>query len=365
MNFIDLFAGAGGMSEGFTRAGFNPLVHVEMDGNACATLRTRTVYHALKAADNLNSYWEYTKGERSQEELYAEIDSELLRKVIHAKIDRDTIEGIFENVDAVIGEQPVDLIVGGPPCQAYSMIGRSRDPNGMKGDERNHLFRYYAKFLEKYQPKVFVFENVAGLLSAKNGEYLRKMRADFGKKGYRTDIRTLISSDFGVVQNRKRVIIIGWQEELKFQYPDFNIQRTGTTVNELLVDLPALEPGDKFPFKEYTQIGTDYLYKNSLRNGQPFVTQNYTRWHNDRDLEIYRRAIELWVNERKRLHYDELPEKLKTHKNRTAFVDRYKVVNGEGKSHTVVAHLAKDGHYFIKPDLNQVRSLSCREAARI
>jgi DNA (cytosine-5)-methyltransferase 1 len=82
-------------------------------------------------------------------------------------------------------------------------------------------------------------------------------------------------------------------------------------------------------------------------------------------LEIYSIAINKWLNGKKRLHYDELPKRLQTHNNTHAFLDRFKVIDPEGHSHTVVAHIAKDGHYYIYPDLNQVRSISVREAARI
>jgi DNA (cytosine-5)-methyltransferase 1 len=84
-----------------------------------------------------------------------------------------------------------------------------------------------------------------------------------------------------------------------------------------------------------------------------------------RDLEIYTIAIEKWLNDRKRLNYKDLPLNLQTHKNKESFLDRYKVIDPIGHSHTIVAHISKDGHYYIYPDLNQIRSISVREAARI
>ena len=100
-------------------------------------------------------------------------------------------------------------------------------------------------------------------------------------------------------------------------------------------------------------------------NGIDFTTQHITRNHNERDLEIYSIAIDKWVNKKERLKYNDLPERLQTHNNTKAFLDRYKVVDPLGHSHTVVAHISKDGHYYIYPDLKQIRSISVREAARI
>src|SRR6185436_4554924 len=87
--------------------------------------------------------------------------------------------------------------------------------------------------------------------------------------------------------------------------------------------------------------------------------------HNERDLEIYAIAIDKWIHGKERLKYDKLPRRLQTHNKKDIFLDRFKVVDPAGHSHTVVAHIAKDGHYYIFPDLKQVRSISVREAARI
>ena len=96
------------------------------------------------------------------------------------------------------------------------------------------------------------------------------------------------------------------------------------------------------------------------------MSKTYSRPNKERDIEIYKRAIELWNDGHKRLNYNDLPEELKTHKNRHSFVDRFKVVEGdEPCCHTVLAHLSKDGHYFIHPDMEQHRSITVREAARI
>ena len=137
--FIDLFAGCGGLSEGFYRQGFEALAHVEIDHWACETLRERMRFYRYKEKD-------------------------INKKVIEADI---TSSEIISQIDSAIESSSVDIIIGGPPCQAYSTAGRVRDAKGMASDPRNYLFESYVKILEYYRPKFFVFENVLGVLSAK------------------------------------------------------------------------------------------------------------------------------------------------------------------------------------------------------
>lgn len=372
-NYIDLFAGAGGLSEGFTKAGLNPIAHVEMDANACLTLKTRIAYHYLKSQDQLGIYYSYLQKDINQDELYGHIPDDLLKSAIHAEISDLSINTVFNRIDKLIGDKPVDLIVGGPPCQAYSLVGRSKI-NSLKNqhvstDNRYELYKQYGRFLQKYQPQYFVFENVLGILSAEGGELIKQIEKYFAKEcGYRIRYQVLDANKYGVLQLRKRVIIIGRKGLEPFDYPEPETvtRELDWTVKEaLLADLEYLNPGDENPKSAYTtDIVHNYLSKHGIRNGVDFVTQHITRPHNERDLGIYRLAIEKWKN-RERLKYTDVPEEWQTHKNRTAFLDRYKVVDPEGLSHTVVAHISKDGHYYIYPDENQVRSLSVREAARI
>jgi len=366
LTYIDLFAGAGGLSEGFIRAGFNPIAHVEMDENACDTIKTRLLYHHLVKENKEDIYKKYLLKEINREKLYQNDPDRLLDSVINTEITKETINDVFEKIDRQIRKKQVDVIIGGPPCQAYSLIGRSRDPNRMAFDKRNFLFEYYAEFLKRYKPQYFVFENVTGLLTA--SDYLNRMIELFQSKevGYTVEYQTLNASNFGVLQNRKRVIIIGKLGNTSFKYPDFEKKIHNWTIKpHLFNDLPFLKPGDEHDFIDYSNETSDYLNESAIRNGLPFVTQHISRPHNKRDLEIYKIAIEKWLNEGKRLHYNEIPESLKTHKNEKSFLDRFKVVDPNGVSHTLVAHIAKDGHYYIYPDLNQIRSISVREAARI
>jgi DNA (cytosine-5)-methyltransferase 1 len=236
----------------------------------------------------------------------------------------------------------------------------------MQFDERNFLYRYYGDFLRRYKPEYFVFENVLGLLSAGNQKYFVEMRKLFGEIGYATNYKVLNADEYGVLQKRKRVILIGRRGADRFEFPLITPTNFGkATKEDLFYDLPELAPGGEYIKASYTQNSNDYLQRSEIRNGNSFVTQHLTRDHNDRDLEIYALAIQKWIQDRHRLKYDELPAYLQTHNNKSSFLDRYKVVDPFGPSHTVVAHIAKDGHYYIYPDVNQVRSLSVREAARI
>ena len=135
INYIDLFAGAGGLSEGFIRAGFTPIAHVEMDKAACNTLLTRTVYHHLKDTPDFTKYISYIKGDGiTREELYRLLPENKRESVINLTIGDETNPEIFERIDKLRGSKSIDLIIGGPPCQAYSLAGRSRDKNRMKDD---------------------------------------------------------------------------------------------------------------------------------------------------------------------------------------------------------------------------------------
>ncbi len=367
LTYIDLFAGAGGLSEGFIREGFQPVAHVEMDQEACDTLKTRLAYHYLLRNNNSQTYNSYLKNSISRKTLWEQIPDSLIESVINAEISKKTINNIFLKIDSLTDKNKIDLIIGGPPCQAYSLVGRNRDPNGMKGDKRNFLFRYYAEFLKRYQPKYFVFENVLGLLTAGEKRYLIEMIQLFESVGYSVAEPTIINAEeYGVLQKRRRVIIIGRKGKRKFNFPELNKTPNHWQIQkDLFYDLPKLKPGEEIHISKYTKPINEYLKSTEIRNGIDFVTQHIARPHNQRDLEIYSIAIDKWVNRHIRLKYSDLPANLQTHNNKEAFLDRFKVVNPDGHAHTLVAHIAKDGHYYIYPDLKQIRSISVREAARI
>lgn len=368
MNFIDLFAGAGGLSEGFMRAGYKPIAHVEFDEAACFTLKTRQAYYFLKQNNKEDIYIDYLKGAITRDDLYSCVPDEILSSVINKTIGQDN-QSIFKEIEKQLYNHEVDFIIGGPPCQAYSLVGRARDENNMEKDKRNYLYVQYNKFLNKYKPKFFVFENVPGLLSAKSGRYYNNMKNLFDKSGYHIELFSLAANNFGVLQNRKRLLIIGYKKEFNITLPDlenFNASLF-STVQSVFSDLPKLQAGDGVEkFVSYAGETNIWLTDSNIRNGIKVLTQHVARPHTAQDKEIYRIAVDKWNNEKKRLDYNSLPENLKTHNNRHSFFDRFKVVAADMPySHTVVAHIAKDGHYYIHPDIEQNRSITVREAARL
>ena len=245
-NYLDIFAGAGGLSEGFIRAGYEPIAHIEMDKAACYTLKTRLAYKWLSEHQKSATYMRYLKREITRKELYATVPEELLKSVLNYEISKDNLKEIFQKVDRLLNGEALDLIVGGPPCQAYSLVGRARDENGMVGDSRNYLYILYAEFLRKYHPRYFVFENVTGLLSAKDtdGElYFDKMRRLFRECGYSIEYRQLNAKDYGVLQNRSRIILIGKYGQHEGFYPNIPKVKNNYTVEEVFKDLPKIKAG--------------------------------------------------------------------------------------------------------------------------
>lgn len=367
---LDLFAGAGGLSEGFISTGFNIVSHVELDVAACYTLKTRIAYHYLKRNANLQHYYDYLSGKISRNHLYDLIPEVELRKIINLSISKDTNQQIFDIIDKNNDNQQIDVIIGGPPCQAYSLVGRARCKDGMKNDPRNYLYIEYGKYLERYNPKIFVFENVLGLKSANGGLHLQNMKKLFNQLGYDIKLLTVDAKNFGVLQNRKRVIIIGWLKSINLNVPALDLieYQHNYKVGDLLYDLPRINAGGGADraHQYRTDVINEYLLNHSIRNNNDVLTQHIARPHNEQDLDIYKIVVNAWNLNGKRLSYNDLPNKLKTHNNKTSFMDRFKIVASNlSTSQTIVAHIAKDGHYYIHPDIQQNRSITVREAARL
>jgi len=379
--FIDLFAGAGGLSEGFIRAGYVPIAHIEMNKSACDTLKTRAAFHYLDKTGHLDIYKEYllNKKEKKCEELWNKVPNNVTDAVIQAEIKEDTLSEIFGKVDDLREGREVDLIIGGPPCQAYSLVGRSRvGKEVIKQDPRNNLYKYYVEFLKRYKPKMFVFENVMGILTAIGGEPFKDLCERVRASGYQIAAHECITSKYGVLQNRHRYIIVGWKTDIadkltNFHYPQLKeVQHSFNVLKDLFSDLPERRSGEGtlYGAVKYTKplSSMEYLQKSGIRGKLDFTTEHIARPHNRNDLDIYCLAVKMY-HEGKRLKYTDIPLDHQTHKNTKSFLDRFRVVNGNGCSHTLVAHIAKDGHYYIYPTPDptpeNVRSITVREAARI
>lgn len=356
---IDLFAGAGGLSEGFRRNNFDIIAHVEMDKDAANTLKTREAFYYCKNNNMMNIYIDYINHKISREQFYSYIPEQILNKVINKEISKTTLTTIFNNIDDILGDNEILGIIGGPPCQAYSIAGRSRMKDKIANDPRNFLYLYYLEFIKKYNPKFFVFENVQGILSAKQGTIFDDIKKRMKKLKYNISYKLLDSNDFGVVQHRKRIIIIGYKKDLNINYPEFDKFDKSYNIKDLFYDLPSLKNGEtnnnyKLPANKCLQ---DLKIRDDNWN---VLTYNQSRSLNDNDKEIYKICIK-----NKNIKYDKLPKNLIKHNNKQSFLDRFKVVDYDKPSHTMVAHISKDGHHYIHPDIKQCRSLTVREAARI
>lgn len=370
-NFIDLFAGAGGLSEGFFQAGFKPVAHVEMDEFAARTLETRSAYHFLKDTNNLSLYKKYMLGKITRDDFMKQIPASITKTIINETMSDKTLPAIFKTIDGIMkirGITTIDLIIGGPPCQAYSLVGRAQSNHmdvPMADDPRNYLYKLYGRFLKRYQPRMFVFENVTGIESANGGKTWKNIKMYLRRVGYEIECREQNARTFGVLQNRRRMIIVGWLKNSGLAYPNFLEIKTNAVVNDLFRDLPTLHPGESAD-KYASRKASRYVTEMGLRTTDDVLTHHISRPNLERDIKIYKKVIELWNDGHKRLNYNDLPDELKTHKNRHSFIDRFKVVEGDEEyCHTVLAHLSKDGHYFIHPDIKQHRSITVREAARI
>ena len=368
INIIDLFSGAGGLTEGFRNQQYKILGHVEKEKAACETLKLREVYYYLKKKNKLGLYNDFLNSKTSIEDLLKHVPQEKLNKILNFEISQENIHSIFSFFDD-LGEN-VDGIIGGPPCQAYSTIGRARNASKKSSDERIYLYKFYIHFLNKYQPKFFIFENVKGLLSFRDADdefLLPRMKKEFEEAGYSLGYEVLNTKNYGVPQSRERLIIFGVMNEKKELIQEFfknlkKYEENEVDVKTAFQGLPSLKAGEVN--NSYTNLSNDYVEQNFLQDSKTPLTQNISRPNNSNDLAIYKIVAEAKKNG-KNIKYSELDSKLKTHKHTDKFLDRFKALSWNSPSHTVVAHISKDGHHYIHPDTKQNRSITVREAARL
>lgn len=355
-NFIDLFAGCGGLSEGFYKQGFNALAHVEIDHMACKTLKTRMRHYGYENAD---------------------------KAVLEADI---TSKDIVKRICDVVGDNKVDIIIGGPPCQSFSPLGKAKDENNMQDDPRNYLFENYVKVLNHFKPQFFVFENVTGLLDTEvKGKSIFKMILKRLRRNYKVlsneNIIVLNATNYGVPQERKRVILLGVRRNLNINPLDVYaaIEKTHylpessekekegkiryVTVREAIGDLPPLQQGQGAKIMEYPNAYeecNDFVKK--IRGEQDTVLRDHVaRRNNKKDVERYMVMAENHWNFLQLLDFR--PDL--GHEKKRVFFNSYKVQWWDAPAKTIIAHLYKDGNQFIHPDPAQGRSITVREAARL
>lgn len=360
---VDLFSGAGGLLEGFMQTGmYSPQASVEWEKAPVETLRHR-----------LKTKW----GIKDAEESAIWFDMQRTDELFNGF--KDEKYGESKGLDYYIGKN-TDVIIGGPPCQAYSQAGRTKDEHGMKYDYRNYLFEYYLKTVERYQPELFVFENVPGMLSAMpdGTPIVELIKADVERIGYEIveDIRNhaLINiSNYGVPQNRKRVILVGLKknrnnyEECQVSLREFydNILPKYRSNKKISVEDAIGDLQKAFPLDEPKQLKGIGKQSHTIPEYDP-TWGHVVRFQNKRDIEIFGLLTEDIASGKNELqNADKLNEIYNEATGGNSKVHKYHVLRKDQPSTTITAHLHKDGLRFIHYDPEQKRTITVREAARL
>lgn len=362
-NTIDLFAGCGGLMDGFMQEGsYETLACVEWETFPCLTL-----------ANRLEKRWHH----KNAKEEIVRFDIQRTDELINGFDDEEY--GKHKGLKKLIGDKHVDVVIGGPPCQAYSLAGRIRDPHGMRDDYRNYLFESYIRILEYFKPTFFVFENVVGMLSAipDGTPIVDKISKAFNDAGYCVvdDFKDAVYdvADFGIPQHRKRIIILGvnkllastevCQKIIEEFYgelmPKYKKMASLRTVKDAIGDLPILLPSKEVIRKD----GHKYSHVPIDGGG---VMNHIPRFHSERDQKIFTMLGEDIASGRNEyVSTDSLKDLYTKMTGKKSNIHKYYVLRWNEPSNTIPAHLYKDGMRHIHPDPFQARSITVREAARL
>lgn len=321
INTIDLFAGCGGFSCGFERAGYNIISAVEYDKNIA------------KSYENNHK---------------------------NVNVIAEDIKNVDNNETFKLGS--ADIIIGGPPCQGFSMAG-ARNRNGFMDDPRNYLFKHYFNVVKIVRPKIFILENVKGILTLKKGEIFKEIKGifedpnNFDGRPYKIQYKVVKAKEYGIPQNRERVIIVG-------SLIDFNLEdEIEKTKKKILKDNPTFfdnvtvwDAISNLPLP--TEDGSvevikfESNYQDFLKSNNKIVQNHYKTKHNKKAIE---RMKKIKINE----NYTSLNEDIKS-----IHSGSYGRLDPNGIAPTVTTRFdTPSGGRFIHPFEN--RTLTAREAARI
>ncbi len=238
LNCIDLFCGCGGLSLGFEKAGINVLVGIDAWQDAITTFN------------------------------YNHINS----KGICA--DLSTLEP--SEIEKELNGISVDLIIGGPPCQGFSVAGKR-----IVDDVRNKLYKNFVRFVEYYKPKAFMMENVPNILSIGGGIIRDSIVKDFSELGYKVVYQVLTASNYGTPQNRRRAVFVGFKNGFEFKFPEKTVEKLITS-SEAISDLPenSLEDGSDYP------MTTNCDYQKLMRCNSSKIYNHQITEHSERTKKI-------------------------------------------------------------------------------
>lgn len=321
---IDLFSGCGGLTKGFSMAGVRSIFASDIDENAAKTFCRNFP------------------------------DTPFLCKSI-TDVEKNEVDKLLE------GKVP-DIIIGGPPCQGFSLANKRR--NKIKDDPRNKLFYGFVKFINWYSPKAFVMENVKGLLSMQNGEVIKTIVEEFtnaGEYGYNVAYKVLVASDYGVPQNRERVILIGYRKDLNIQpqHPKPYELDHLVTVDEAIGDLPQIGAGQGTEVQEYPQEPQNE-YQRLMRANSTYVLNHVAMKHTPRLVARFEAIkpgqdlLDVWET------HGALKRGAPREKSTIKFHQNNQRLFGDRPAPTIAASFQSN---FIHPHLN--RNFTAREGARL
>lgn len=339
---VDLFAGAGGLSWGFQQAGFVMAAGIDNDVDACET-------HAAN----------------------------LLSKTLCRDIQ--TIKDPCALMEE-LGIPRVDVIVGGPPCQGFSLAGRAKVRSLSKNlqDEiyaRNYLYREFVRFVGALKPLFFVMENVPHLSSFSDGVIAQAIENDFNALGYRVYHELLEAAHYGVPQTRRRLFFIGTRIGWVYRRPRAT---HGTalplrTLADAISDLPAVSSPSlmeelRYVPRERPDLRVTKDYVALMRSAMPPPQRDRVFDHVVRP--VRHDDTEIFQSMRPGDRYRDIDARYRRYEIKRVdgdeyFADRYYKLRWDQPCVTITAHMAKDGYRYIHPDNDQPRTLSVREAARI